>query len=474
MVSLLWALSASAATIVVAQDGSGDSTTIEGAIDLTQPGDTLYIRAGIYNEERLYHFADGILVLGEGPEATVLQHTSEDVSAIALEFGAPTFAIEGVGFHDYSAGIYVGPNVVEATITNCLFAGNESGIYSNGFPTLTVTRSRFVGRGKADPEDGWPESPYWSGGMDFQYSGKIWIEGNTFQDLFYGVGEAVTGYGTDATDITLAHNTFVNVTLGFAGFEGVAFGDPHVALVNNIFASTFYDAGIYESYTTSSLTNLLGEDVGHAPVFDIDEGNLVADPIFVAWSDDDDWTNDDFHLLAGSPGIDQGIDGYSVLLEDFDGLPRPEDGDGDGVVVPDIGAFEYSTETDRDHDGYEGTTGTGEDCDDGDAAIHPDAEDPCEDLVDQDCDGVDPDCADDTPTDTGAPEDTGTAEDTASPSDTGTPDDTGAGEAPVRDHPGTSPPRSCGCGGRGASALLLPLGLLALRRRRAPHKEGRR
>ncbi|MBN2493341.1 MAG: thrombospondin type 3 repeat-containing protein [Deltaproteobacteria bacterium] len=57
-------------------------------------------------------------------------------------------------------------------------------------------------------------------------------------------------------------------------------------------------------------------------------------------------------------------------------------------------------DTDADGDGYvtvecEGGT----DCDDGDAEIHPGAEDFCEDGVDQDCDGVDPACVCDTDAD---------------------------------------------------------------------------
>ncbi len=46
----------------------------------------------------------------------------------------------------------------------------------------------------------------------------------------------------------------------------------------------------------------------------------------------------DLHLQRSSVGVDAGVGiGYR---RDFDGTPVPRDGDGDGVAVPDIGAFE--------------------------------------------------------------------------------------------------------------------------------------
>ena len=63
-------------------------------------------------------------------------------------------------------------------------------------------------------------------------------------------------------------------------------------------------------------------------------GNISVDPLFV------DSAAGDFHLQPGSPAIDAGSPLLAPAL-DFDGAPRPFDGDGDGTPAFDIGAFEF-------------------------------------------------------------------------------------------------------------------------------------
>ena len=51
---------------------------------------------------------------------------------------------------------------------------------------------------------------------------------------------------------------------------------------------------------------------------------------------------DDLHLGIGSPCIEAGMDaGVYGAEEDFDGVERPQDGDGDEFPWYDMGAFEY-------------------------------------------------------------------------------------------------------------------------------------
>src|SRR6185437_6846641 len=63
-------------------------------------------------------------------------------------------------------------------------------------------------------------------------------------------------------------------------------------------------------------------------------GNISADPLFV------DAASGNFRLEQAAPPIDAGTN-TGAPPTDFDGNPRPIDGDGDGVAVTDMGAFEF-------------------------------------------------------------------------------------------------------------------------------------
>jgi hypothetical protein len=62
-------------------------------------------------------------------------------------------------------------------------------------------------------------------------------------------------------------------------------------------------------YNTSVFTDPTGSD-----------GNISSDPMFVSWTDDDDYSDDDLHLASGSPSVDAGVPAYL----DADGSPADQ------------------------------------------------------------------------------------------------------------------------------------------------------
>lgn len=164
----------------------------------------------------------------------------------------------------------------------------------------------------------------------------IWIYNNVFTG-----GPSVNS--TISIEWTLTNANLFNNSFYNAGNASVAIvdvvGSPtsQLASANNIFyglaGQPFFDV---ESGSTMTSTDDLFFTTGGGTVVPSETGltvtgAVVGDPLYVAPA------SGNFALQSGSPAINAGTSSVSsIVTEDYDGVPRPQNG------AYDIGAFEYS------------------------------------------------------------------------------------------------------------------------------------
>jgi hypothetical protein len=118
--------------------------------------------------------------------------------------------------------------------------------------------------------------------------------------------------------------------------------DSQAKLINNILISTNNQNTVVCGTMDASVPVFLFNDVtstGGQPYAGTcanqtgSNGNISADPQFV------NAATGDYHLQVGSPAMDSGTS-ESAPDTDLDGVPRPADGNDDGVTAFDMGAYE--------------------------------------------------------------------------------------------------------------------------------------
>jgi hypothetical protein len=133
---------------------------------------------------------------------------------------------------------------------------------------------------------------------------------------------------------TIVNSTFANNSAGYCG-GGIHNEDSQGTIINTILwdntASEGNEIHNFNSTVSVTFSDISGGYSGN--------GNIDVNPLFV------DSGNGDFHLQGESPCIDTGTPdttGLNLPLYDIDGNERIFDGDGNGIAIVDMGAYEYA------------------------------------------------------------------------------------------------------------------------------------
>jgi hypothetical protein len=195
------------------------------------------------------------------------------------------------------------------------------------------------------------------GGLAVANSKAVTVDGNTIQDnrAWKGAGIYIEIASSRAVTVTnnvltgngscelmvrsasplVANNTILDYT-GAGSSVGIdvlgASSKPELA--NNIVAK----AGIGIRSSLSAAPSLRNNDVWNNPIANYNGLNPGMHDLSV---DPELRGPDDCHLQAQSPLVDAGSNDHAPP-QDFEGDPRPFDGNGDGNPVADVGADEYS------------------------------------------------------------------------------------------------------------------------------------
>lgn len=232
-----------------------------------------------------------------------------------------------------------------ASIARCRLSGNHAvlggGLCATGRATLAVNGSTIDDNVAIEPDDSG------DGGGIYAEAGATATLANTTlsgNQAAYGAGIESSGAVVSLRNCTITSNHAVDG----GGLAGLFTGSFQLA--NTILHGNVPD-DCEETVIESLGHDLIGDAGWQCTLTGVMTGNLTGVSPLLGPLADNGGATPTHALLAGSPAIDggsalpTGSDPQVCESDDERGIQRPQDGDGDGSSVCDIGAFEVATET---------------------------------------------------------------------------------------------------------------------------------
>jgi len=356
-------------------------STIQSAINAASDGDTIIVDQGIYYENIHFGYpSKAITVKSTNPNAqSVVENTiidggaaspvvtfhgggtgpalegltlrngknsygnggggiaclAENTAPLATKYASPQITsciitdnhVAGIGITGFGGGIFCYNNC-SPTINKCIISSNTAneggGIYAQSNGTPIISQCAIINNIASDCGGG----VYWKSLNKPTINNCTLIENKAFK----GGGIYLTNC---SLDVLITNCTF---TLNSAAERGNGGGIYFVSSRVNVSNCILYgDINGEIKWLTAISYIVTYSDVQGGFFYSFDDHNIDENPLFV---DPGPGTGKDYHLKSDSPCIDKGTD-VGAPDKDKDDIIRPKDGDGNGTVVSDIGAYEY-------------------------------------------------------------------------------------------------------------------------------------